>query len=89
MKKDSPLRAILTKSDSGIQEDSLTMMSKIQKDLDHLMMSRIIFKDSTFILGIKRQDAIFLGIPEEMFNSYIEYVARLNEVGSISNTQED
>ena len=82
MKKDSPLRALLSKSIPAVQEDSLTMMSNLQKNKTHLMMNRIIFKDSVFVLAIKKQDALFLGIPEEMYERYVEYVANLNETGS-------
>lgn len=79
LKNGSPLRSLLSKSGSTIQEDSLTIMSNIQKDIDHLMMNRIVFKDSIYILAIKRQDAIFLGVPEAVYDRYIEYVAGLNQ----------
>ena len=82
-KKDTSLRSILTKSGTIYpQEDSLTMMNKIQKDVDYLMMNRIILKDSVFILGIKRQDALFIGVSEDVYDRYVEYVARLNEMDS-------
>ena len=73
-------RPYLTKSAQTSQEDSLTTMSKIQRDKDHLMMSRIIFKDSVYILAIKRQDAIFLGVSEETYDRYMEYVEKLNNL---------
>ena len=38
-----------------VQEDSLTMKYKLQSDVDHLMMSQILYKDSVFILAIKRK----------------------------------
>ena len=78
-KHDSPLRTLLTKTSSTFQEDTLTMMSKTQKDVDYLMMNRVIFKDSIFVLSIKRQDAIFLGVPEDVYERYAEYVLKLNE----------
>ena len=82
-KKDTSLGSILTKSGTIYpQEDSLTMMNKIQKDVDYLMMNRVILKDSVFILGIKRQDALFLGVSEDVYDRYVEYVARLNEMDS-------
>ena len=43
-------------------------------------MSRIIFKDSVYILAIKRQDAIFLGVSEETYDRYMEYVEKLNNL---------
>ena len=77
IKKSSPLRA-LTKSMPPSQEDSLTMMSKIQRDVDYLMMNRIVLRDSVYVLTIRRQDAIFLGVSEEIYDRYVEYVAGLN-----------
>lgn len=61
-----------------MQGDSLFMMNKIQKDVDHLMMNRIIFKDSVYVLAIRREDAIFLGVSEETYDRYVEYVEGLN-----------
>ncbi len=72
------LSSLLTKS-SSIQEDSLTVMSKLQSDTDNLMMNRIIFKDSVFVLALKKEDAVFLGITESTYDIYIDYVNRLNE----------
>lgn len=83
IKEKNPLRAILTKSGSVSEpEDSLVKMSKLQKDVDHLMMNRIIFKDSIYILAIRRQDAVFLGVSEETYDRYVEYVIKLNSVSS-------
>lgn len=78
LEQKSRLRAILSKSSPSIQEDSLTMMSKIQKDADHIMMNQIVFKDSIFILNLKPQDAAFLGISNEIYARYSEYVTSLN-----------
>jgi len=81
--KDNPLRALLTKSASiNHQEDSLTMMSRLQKDVDHMMMNRIIFKDSIYVLAIRRQDAAFLGVSEDVYDRYVEYVSGLNKTGN-------
>lgn len=73
------LRSILTKSFSFHQEDSLTIMSKLQSDVDNLMMGRVIQQDSIFILAIKREDALFLGVSAEIYDKYMDYVDRLNE----------
>lgn len=74
------MQILLTKSgmERSVQGDSLFMMNKIQKDLDHLMMNRIIFKDSVYVLAIRREDAIFLGVSEETYDRYVEYVEGLN-----------
>lgn len=73
------LRSLMTKSSSVPQEDSLTIMSKLQSDVDNLMMGRVIQKDSLFVLAIKKEDAIFLGVSEEVYDKYLDYVDRLNE----------
>lgn len=61
------------------QEDSLIIMSKLQSDVDNLMMGRVIFKDSVFILSIKKKDANFLGVSEDVYDRYLDYVDKLNE----------
>ena len=68
----------LTKSNVTTAEDSLVVMSKLQKDVNHLMMNRIIYRDSVYTLSIKRQDAISLGIPEDTYDKYVDYVNTLN-----------
>lgn len=73
------LRSILTKTTDTNTEDSLTIMSRLQSDVDNLMMGRVILKDSIFILALKREDALFLGISEDVYDKYLDYVDRLNE----------
>lgn len=70
--KPKTLRSLLTKS--ADQEDSLTVMSNLQGDDDYFMMGRIIEQDSIFVLNIKKEDAIFLGISEEVYDYYLDYV---------------
>lgn len=77
--KPRTLRSLMTRSSSVPQEDSLTMMSKLQSDVDNLMMGRVIKKDSVFILAIKREDALFLGVSEDVYDKYLDYIDRLNE----------
>lgn len=80
------MQILLTKSgmERSVQGDSLFMMNKIQKDVDHLMMNRIIFKDSVYVLAIRREDAIFLGVSEETYDRYVEYVEGLNGTSNYS-----
>lgn len=73
------LRSLLTKSVGSHQEDSLTMLSKLQSDVDYLMMGRVIQKDSLFVLAIKKEDALFLGVTEDVYDKYLDYVVRHNE----------
>ena len=42
------------------------------------MLSRVIKKDDIYILSIKREDAIFLGVDNETYDRYLDYVERLN-----------
>jgi hypothetical protein len=53
--------------------------SRLQADLDNLMMGRIIYVDSMYVLAIKKEDALFLGVTDEIYDSYLGYVERLNE----------
>lgn len=55
------------------------MKYKLQSDVDHLMMSQILYKDSVFILAMKKEEAEFLGISDEMYEKYLNYVMSLNE----------
>ena len=54
------------------------MMSNIQGGFNNLILSRMIKINNTFVLSIKREDAIFLGIPSELYDSYVDYVEKLN-----------
>lgn len=73
------LRSILTRSDINTSpEDSLASMSRVQSDINHLMMGRIVMIDSVYVLSLKKEDAEFLGVSEEIYNKYQEYVEQLN-----------
>lgn len=50
----------------------------IQSDLDNLMLGRVIMKNGKYVLSIKKEDALFLGVSEVVYNKYIEYVNNLN-----------
>lgn len=73
------LRTLLTKSSATHQEDSLKIMSKLQSDVDNLMMGRVFKKDSLYVLAIKKDDALSLGVSEDVYDKYLDYVDRLNE----------
>lgn len=73
------LKSLITKSsDNASMPDSLQMKKLIQSDEDNLMMSRIIFKDSAYILAISRSSANNVGVSDEMYDKYVEYVLTLN-----------
>lgn len=71
-------RANSTRSTASNPDDSLTMMSNIQGDFNNLILSRIIKTNDTYVLSLKREDAVFLGVPEELYDSYVDYVEKLN-----------
>ena len=64
----------------AVLEDSLAVMSKLQSDVDYLMMSRVLQKDGVFVLAIKREDALFFGISEAVYDHYVDYVNQLNNL---------
>lgn len=70
---------MMTKSAGVFPEDTLVIMSKMQSNINTLMMSRVVWNDSMYVLAIKREDAIFLGVSEYIYNKYIEYVEGLNQ----------
>lgn len=76
--KGNNMRLATTRSAFITREDSLKMISDIQGDIDNLMLSRVIKKDDIYILSIKREDAIFLGVDNETYDRYLDYVERLN-----------
>ena len=61
-----------------VKDDSITMVSRVQGDLNNLMLSRIVKRDDIYVLSIKREDEIFLGVSNELYDTYIEYVDVLN-----------
>lgn len=69
---------VTTRSIIITREDSLKMISNVQGDIDNLMLSRIIKKEGIYILSIKREDAIFLGVDNETYDRYLDYIERLN-----------
>lgn len=60
--------------------DTLLSMSRVQSDVNNLMMRRIVVIDSVFVLSLKKEDALFLGVSEEIYDKYLEYVERLNRM---------
>lgn len=74
------LEALTTRGTIPIEEDSLTVVSKQQSDVDHLMMSRIVQKNGQYVLAIKKEDALFLGISEDVYNKYVGVVNEYNTI---------
>ena len=55
------------------------MLNKLQSDVDNLMMGRVVNKNGTFVLAISREAAGYYGVPDEVYDMYLEYVETLNE----------
>ena len=72
------LESLLTRSTAEDPVDSLTMMSRSQSDIDNLMISRIALRDSTYVLSINREAANYLGVSDEVYDRYLDYVDNLN-----------
>ena len=75
VEEDRPLtlQSLLTKS--GMEPvDSLVMLNKLQSDVDNLMMGRVVNKNGTFVLAISRESAGYYGVPDEVYDMYLEYV---------------
>ena len=67
-----------TKSAPLSKLDSLKILSNIQSDVDNLMLGCVIMKDSIYVLAIKKEDAVFLGVSDDVYTRYQEYVEDLN-----------
>lgn len=62
-----------------IQLDSLEMLSRLQSDEDLLLLNQIWFKDGRFVLSLTREDAVSLGISDELYEKYVDYVNIAND----------
>ena len=76
--KTRTLNTLTTRSVSTIPNDSLSIKSKQQSDLDLFMLSRIVQKDGSYTLAIKKQDALFLGVSESMYDFYLNLATEYN-----------
>ncbi|MBE6201801.1 MAG: hypothetical protein E7134_06425 [Rikenellaceae bacterium] len=72
------LHSLTTRSVPTIPDDSISIKSKQQSDLDLFMLSRIVQKDGNYVLAIKRQDALFLGVSESMYDFYLNLATEYN-----------
>ena len=82
--KDEPktLYDYMNRSRSNVSSaltDSLKILSIAQSDVNTMMMNQVCQKDGIFILAISRTDALSLGVSDELYDYYVDYVARLNE----------
>ena len=68
----------MTRAGENNEIDTLAVISLIQSDHDNFMMGRVIFKTDRYELCIKRADAKFFGVTDELYDEYVSYVERLN-----------
>lgn len=74
------LESLVTRTSAYDDADSLTIMSRQQADLDNFMMSRVIYKTDKYELCLKQEDAAFFGVSDDLYNEYVLYVEKLNEM---------
>ena len=67
-----------TKSLIGEPGDSLSRIIFCQQDPDMRMLNQIIRVDGEYVLAITASEAQVLGIPEEIYTKYVQYVSSLN-----------
>lgn len=72
------LESLITRSATYYEAESSIIMSQQQADHDNFMMGRIIYKNDRYELCLKREDANFFGVSNEMYDEYVAYVERLN-----------
>lgn len=73
------LKSIATKSSASMYSlDSLQLELLLQTDADNLMINRIVFKDSLYVLSISRESAYDVGVTQETYDKYLEYIEQLN-----------
>lgn len=59
--------------------DSLAMKSARQSDINVIMLKQVKERDGHFFLAISKEDALSIGVPAELYDSYKEYAESLNE----------
>ena len=74
----SPSARFRTKATGINDTDSLKVQSKIQSDMENLLMNRIVFRDSAYVLSLSQDAAAIIGIPNDIYNRYLGYVEELN-----------
>lgn len=74
----SPSARFRTKAADINNSDSLKVQSKIQSDVENLLMNRIVFRDSAYVLSLSQEAAAIIGIPNDIYNRYLGYVEELN-----------
>lgn len=76
--EESIIERFKTKSIGLNDLDSLKLKSRMQSDFDNLIMNRIVFRDSMYVLSLSKESASIIGIPESLYNRYVDYIRELN-----------
>lgn len=74
------IKSLATKSSAPTYlMDSLQLELLLQSDPDNLMINRIVFNDSIYSLTISRESAYDVGVTQETYDKYLDYLEQLNE----------
>ena len=74
------IKSLATKSSAPTYIlDSLQLELLLQSDPDILMINRTVFKDGIYSLAISRESAYDVGVTQETYDMYLEYLELLNE----------
>lgn len=68
-----------TRSSGGVRADSLAVLSTLQSDTELMLLNQIWYKDGMLVLAICREDALDLGVPEDLYDRYAGEINRANE----------
>ncbi|MCM1176534.1 MAG: hypothetical protein NC115_06050 [Bacteroidales bacterium] len=64
---------------AGAITDTAAVMSFLQSDTELMLISQIYYKDGVMIIALSKEDALDLGIPEDMYDKYCEEIRQVNE----------
>lgn len=67
-----------TKS-GGAGTDSLAVLSTLQSDTELMLLNQIYYKDGRLVLALCREEAVDLGVPEDLYDRYAAEINRANE----------
>jgi len=67
---------------NGMLADTLSILSSVQSDAE-IMLINLYYKEGNIILALSKEDAIDLGIPEELYDKYSDEIRQVNESGNV------
>ena len=70
----------MPRTKSGLNEpEDIRRLSNIQQNKDHLMLSVIYLHEGVYALGLTREQAMEMGITDEMYSKYEGIVEEMNQ----------